>query len=106
MEARDESGIITPEMKQSPLMKRLQITPESPSEIQDLETLPMTDDGQVISYEYTNGPADYEPEIITDYVDDRPKYGPVAPRYGPMVPSGPSIPAELRKKTEEAGVSP
>ncbi|MCG8408764.1 MAG: hypothetical protein MI923_26460 [Phycisphaerales bacterium] len=75
IEERDKSGIITDQMKQSPLFERLRIAPETNDEIETIEDFPD---------EYAPGRMkEVEP------VKTRPKkkYGPKAPRYGPMVPS-------------------
>jgi type II secretory pathway component GspD/PulD (secretin) len=81
IEARDESGIITPEMKQSPLMKNLQVKPESPDEIEDLDMPPETEAPDNQGYE--DGAPSTEPAR-----EGKPTYGPEVPRYGPIVPGG------------------
>lgn len=99
---RDESGIITDDMKQSPLFDRLQVKPPSEQEIDSLELQP--EDGQVLPY---------MPEVIDSVPiepagmpreprrDDKPRYGPEPPKYGPMVPSGEDVVA--RRTAEPIG---
>jgi type II secretory pathway component GspD/PulD (secretin) len=80
IEKRDESGIITPNMKQSPLMEKLRVTPESESEWLGPEEAPPTEEpgGQPLPVQpmQEEGP---EP-------DQKPKYGPQPPKYGPLAP--------------------
>ncbi len=77
IQKRDESGIITDNMKQSPMFRGLQLHPETADEIMDLETHP--------TYEPTLEPAERPAEPPVD--EPQPRYGPTAPRYGPVVPA-------------------
>lgn len=72
--ARDESGLITPNMKQSPLFAGLRISPEGEDEIPSVEAMPEP-----------LAPIELPPPI---QIEPKKKYGPEAPRYGPLVPAG------------------
>ncbi|HUN80939.1 MAG TPA: secretin N-terminal domain-containing protein, partial [Phycisphaerae bacterium] len=95
IEKRDESGIITDTMKQSPLMEKLRVTPESEDEVTGGE------DGYipVIAPAGETTPAQpvNEPEP-----SNKPKYGPKAPRYGPIVPAGDDVVARRSTEPREA----
>jgi type II secretion system protein D len=80
LEERDRSGIITPRMKQSPLFEKLQVMPESDSEIESIEDVPV---------EPLPG-AEQNPAAPTK-TEPKPPYGPKVPRYGPLVPSGEDV---------------
>jgi general secretion pathway protein D len=76
IEARDESGIITENMKQSPLFGELQVTPESGDEWVSV------DDGFI-----GEPAAEDTAEEPPPGGEDTPRYGPDVPRYGPLVPA-------------------
>ncbi len=92
IEKRDESGIITDNMKQSPLMEGLQLKPEDEQEISSLDLPPESAEPGAM-------PASYEPVVPVEPVPgqppvappptepSKPKYGPEVPKYGPMVPA-------------------
>jgi type II secretory pathway component GspD/PulD (secretin) len=80
IQARDESGIITDQMKQSPLMGRLRITPESIDEIESLEEIPY-------DMEFRPEDMDIQPELLPNGgAPGAPRYGPTEPQYGPVIP--------------------
>ncbi len=91
IEKRDESGIITDNMKQSPLFEGLQVKPEDEEEISSLDTPPEQGEPGVTpaSYQQTvpvePGQAPAAPKPTEP--STKPKYGPEVPKYGPMVPS-------------------
>lgn len=100
---RDESGIITDNMKQSPLFEGLQVKPPSEEAIDTLEFAP--EDSRVLPV---------MPEVIDSTVpvepagtpkqpgkEEKPRYGPEPPKYGPLVPSGEEIVA--RRTAEPIG---
>lgn len=93
IEARDGSGIITDNMKQSPLFEGLQVKPEDAQEISSLDTPPEETGNGVVpaSYDMTV-PVESEPGAAPSETPPsepgKPKYGPEVPKYGPMVPSG------------------
>ena len=77
---RDIGGILTPEVKASPLMRQLQVQPESADEIESIEVDPgsmrqlPTGRPQQIPVQPNRGPS---------YVPEAPRYGPVVPRSAP-----------------------
>lgn len=74
---RDIGGIITPEVKSSPLMRNLQVQPETPSEIDSIETAP----GAMKSRPLPTGkPQPITPNQGQDYIPQAPRYGPVVPK--------------------------
>jgi len=73
---RDIGNILTPEVKGSPMMRNLQVKPESGSEIESIETVPGS---------MKNLPLG-EPQRVTPRPTNGPSYVPDAPRYGPAVP--------------------
>jgi len=107
IEKRDESGIITDEMKQSVLMGKLQVKAESADEIDSLEAPPeLSPDAPLPEGAYMEEsevlPA--EPVKTKDQPDsDKPKYGPQPLKYGPMAPSGEDMVA--RRTTKEMEVA-
>jgi general secretion pathway protein D len=73
---RDGSGIITDEIKQSPLFGKLQVTPESAMEVQSIDAPPTSD-----------APPDAPTTVPVEPArDTEPKYGPQPPQYGPLAP--------------------
>ncbi|OWY69695.1 hypothetical protein B7486_20190 [cyanobacterium TDX16] len=106
-EKRDESGIITDEMKQSVLMGKLQVKAESADEIDSLEAPPeLSPDAPLPEGTYMEDsevlPA--EPVKTKDQPDsDKPKYGPEPLKYGPMAPSGEDMVARRTTKELEVG---
>jgi type II secretion system protein D len=88
IESRDASGIITDEMKASPLFGGLRQQPEIESEVPEIETPPA---GAITPQGATMPTApEVEPVIpATPTTEPKPeeKYGPTAPRYGPSLPS-------------------
>ncbi|MFQ5429080.1 MAG: secretin N-terminal domain-containing protein [Phycisphaerae bacterium] len=78
---RDQSGIITDQMKQSVLFDELRVTPESQSEVESIETPP------AIGAPGVEG----APEISPAGAEPQPEYGPKLPQYGPTVPAGDSV---------------
>ncbi|MBE7506611.1 MAG: hypothetical protein HS101_10035 [Planctomycetia bacterium] len=107
IEKRDESGIITDEMKQSVLMGKLQVKAESADEIDSLEAPPeLSPDAPLPEGTYMEDsevlPA--EPVKTKDQPDsDKPKYGPEPLKYGPMAPSGEDMVARRTTKELEVG---
>lgn len=83
IEERDKSGIITDEMKASPLFEKLRITPQSEDEISSIEEFPVDD---YVAPQDRGTPT--QPIKNTPAPPDK-KYGPQVPKYGPMVPSDP-----------------
>lgn len=79
IQKRDESGIITDNMKQSPMFRGLQLHPETEDQIMDLETMP--------TYEPTLEPMGAPSAPATPPADPGERYGPTAPRYGPIAPA-------------------
>jgi general secretion pathway protein D len=85
IESRDITSILTPEMKQSPLMGGLQVTPETdvlPEAEEDLEerTSPLAEPGPAIP--------PLEPMLPpAPTKNGQPIYGPAAPQYGPVAPA-------------------
>ncbi|MCB9864885.1 MAG: hypothetical protein H6820_16130 [Phycisphaerales bacterium] len=77
---RDIGGVITPEVKASPLMRQLQVQPESASEIDSIEVNPGSM-RQVPSAQPQQIPI--QPNGGPSYVPDAPRYGPVVPRTAP-----------------------
>lgn len=87
IEERDKSGIITNEMKQSPMFERLRIVPETGDEIDTIEDYPeASESGRMQKIE----PVKTRPEK---------KYGPKAPRYGPMVPASEDVVARRHNRS-------
>jgi type II secretion system protein D len=79
IEERDRGGIITDELKQSPLMGGLRRAPESQALLEGIEAPPV----QPTPSGPTTAPAPKEGEPKPEK-----KYGPEAPHYGPLVPGG------------------
>ncbi len=81
---RDESGIITDNIKQSVLLEGLRVQPETAGEVESLETPPL--------YEQVPLPpgmqTPVETELQPQYGPEAPKYGPEVPKYGPLSPTG------------------
>ena len=74
---RDIGNILTPEVKGSPMMRNLQVKPESGSEIDSIETEPGSMKVLPLG----------EPQRVTPRPTNGPSYVPDAPRYGPVVPN-------------------
>jgi hypothetical protein len=96
IEARDESGIITDNMKQSTLFQGLQVKPEDAAEISTLDgPLVETENGVVPARYDMTAPVEPEggaaPSEPRPSEPDQPRYGPEVPKYGPMVPSGEDV---------------
>jgi type II secretory pathway component GspD/PulD (secretin) len=97
IEARDQSGIITDNMKQSPMFGELQVRPENEDEISTLEETPESGEGGVVpaNYEGPATPEEKEPgptpagprPVPREPQSPKPIYGPEVPKYGPMAPS-------------------
>lgn len=79
---RDLGGYLTPEVKSSPLMRNLQVEPETFSEIDSIESDPGTMKPRVLP----SG----KPQRIPTQPQRGPSYVPAAPRYGPVVPQSTS----------------
>ncbi len=94
---RDLGGYLTPEVKGSPLMRNLQVEPESYSEIDSIESDPGTMQPRVLP----SG----KPQIIPTQPQRGPSYVPAAPRYGPVVPQSTSGTANVMVRNG-AAVSP
>lgn len=97
VESRDESGIITDGMKASPMFGKLRLTPESESEVTDIEVppsqgLPTAEPTEPPVKEIREGP-EQAPEP-----GPQEKYGPTAPRYGPQVPASEDAVARRDRK--------
>jgi general secretion pathway protein D len=94
-ETRDEAGIITDEMKASPMFGKLRVTPESESEIPSIETPPAAAPPEV-------GPGGTPIRQIHEEPAPEPaseeRYGPSAPRYGPQLPASEDAVARRDKK--------
>lgn len=90
---RDGSGIITRNMKQSPLFDGLRVTPDSEDEIDSIENVPETVE-----------PMDPSQEVVPIEVGPKKQYGPEAPRYGPSVASDVSAPVARRSARSDPGL--
>lgn len=77
---RDIGGVITPEVKASPLMRQLQVQPESADEIDSIEVDPGTMRPQTLP---SGRPQPVQPNRGQDYIPQAPRYGPVIPRSAP-----------------------
>lgn len=107
IEKRDESGLITDNMKQSPLFDRLRVVPPSDLDANVYDQMP-----ELMRYEPSPA-GEVAPEGAQPYEmmpvepagapskkpagEEKPKYGPQAPKYGPMVPSGEDVVAAVGK---------
>lgn len=77
---RDAGGILTPEVKSNPLMRNLQIQPESSDEIDTIESQP----GGMKPQTLPSGKSQpVTPNQGQDYIPQAPRYGPVMPRTAP-----------------------
>jgi len=83
VEKRDESGIITTEIKQSPYFGNLRLEPETADEISSIEDTPP-------DWAPRGNGNDTEP-ARTPLPKEKKKYGPKAPRYGPIVPTSEEV---------------
>ncbi|MFQ5412338.1 MAG: type II secretion system protein GspD, partial [Phycisphaerae bacterium] len=83
IEERDKSGIITPQMKQSPYFGNIRVEPETADEIPSIEEPPpdWTPRGGEYDVEPAKQPAPKEKK----------RYGPKSPRYGPIMPAGEEV---------------
>jgi len=93
IEERDGSGIITDNMKQSPMFGKLRIEPETESEVPSIEAAPE----ELVPPEAGEQPTSPEAE-------PKQKYGPQAPRYGPLLPGDEN--AVAWRQHERATASP
>lgn len=80
---RDESGIITDNMKQSVLFGKLRVQPEDAAEIESIETPPAPTD---LTLPPTSAPGG-EPAVVPTE-EQEPEYGPKPQPYGPLFPPG------------------
>ncbi|RIK66790.1 MAG: hypothetical protein DCC65_08665 [Planctomycetota bacterium] len=133
IEKRDESGIITDEMKQSPLFDRLRIEPPAETQIEDFETLPGQEEDMILQAPpvETAQPLLQPPPVVSPRpvmqtppgqmvpvtppqvppqappsprpATQPPKYGPKPTRYGPVVPSGEDVVARRNADSTGAG---
>ncbi|MBN2560752.1 MAG: hypothetical protein JXQ75_07475 [Phycisphaerae bacterium] len=94
IEERDKAGIITDNMKQSPLFERLQVLPEDEQELFDIEAPP--DATEPAGRPRRTEPTESKPEK---------KYGPKAPRYGPLAPAGEDVIARRGRGRATANVA-
>lgn len=108
VELRDESGIITDNMKQSPLFGELRVQPPAEMDIDITDGLPplemplempqeiqRTPPGQMVPVQPLRTPLQPQPQ------DQKPKYGPKPTRYGPMTTSGDDVVA--RRASDATG---
>ncbi len=79
IEARDVTSVLTPEMKQSPLMAGLQVKPETFSEVPEPPLAP----GEPMLRPGGDQAMPGAP-AVTPSATDKPVYGPFAPEYGPI----------------------
>ncbi|MFH1417752.1 MAG: secretin N-terminal domain-containing protein [Planctomycetota bacterium] len=83
IEKRDDSGIITDNMKRSSMFKGLRLEPEAEDELVDIEMPPRQTIPTVVPSQQP---------VETEAPDgEKPKYGPTAPRYGPIVPGSEDV---------------
>ena len=93
---RDGAGIITRNMKQSPLFGGLQLSPDLEDEIESIEDVPEA--GKATDRQEDRVPIEVAPKK---------QYGPKAPRYGPSIASvgfGASAPAGRRSSASDPGL--
>ena len=110
VESRDTSGIITDEMKASPLFGGLRVQPQAANEISELEAPPIGPLGPTAAPAPGQTIAPVEPGLpeapagpATPTTEPRPeeKYGPTAPRYGPSIPSDEEVVARRDNKVKK-----
>jgi type II secretory pathway component GspD/PulD (secretin) len=107
VESRDASGIITDEMKASPLFGGLRLQPEAESEVLEIETPPGTAESPAAAHApqpgmETEPGAPPVPASPTSEPKPEEKYGPTAPRYGPSLPSDEDAVARRDKAKKQA----